>query len=102
MERIPLSQRFKMAERNNPNFLKTFDMRLNDYLSALNSLIGEEAAGNISNEIYDLLPEKGNSKMGIAVVSTIGLFEVEHEYMNYAILVDAFAKMSIYEWEKEL
>ena len=102
MERIPLEHRFKMAELQNPDFLEIFDMRLTDYLTALNSLVGKNAACNISDEVYDCVSHDKGYKMGALVAATIGLFEDEHECLNYAVLVRPFSMMRDKEQEKTL
>jgi len=99
MERIPLEQRFKMAELLNPDFLEIFDMHLTDYLSALNTLVGKDAVSNISDEVYDCVSNDKGYKMGALVAATIGLFEDEHECLNYAVLVRPFSMMRDKEQE---
>jgi len=77
-------------------------MHLTDYLSALNTLVGKDAACHISDEVYDYISEDKTHKMGALVAATIGLYEDEHECLNYAVLVQPFSMMRDKEQEKTL
>lgn len=100
MERLPLEQRLKMAEMQDPNLLKITKMKISDFLSALTDIIGEDDAASIINEVNEHISEPDAQAIGIRIAATAGLFEDCRETCNYALLVEAFSKIHDMKWGK--
>ncbi|MDL2273308.1 hypothetical protein LJC34_01975 [Oscillospiraceae bacterium OttesenSCG-928-G22] len=98
MIRLPLEQRLKIADRLNPNALKIFDMKLFDFLSALTAIVGKEEAESVQSVIDD--HAAANHTLGVAIAARAGLFDDELDEVDYALLVEAFAKISQKQREK--
>jgi len=99
MDRIPLEQRFQMADSHNSEFLGVFNMNFSDYHGVLHNISSMLEVDYMQEAVNAYFDDQDDRNIMIIINTALEFPEEEHKHLLYKLLVLPFVEIDEDSWD---